>query len=206
MKNIALFFGSYNPCHNTHIKVAECVSKLDYIDEVQLVVSPQNPFKHDLADYNDRFNMCELSVENYANITVNHIERYLPLPSFTINALNELSKLNPDTKYYMIMGLDIFLDIDKWKSYKVICEKYPFLVLPRDFDIETNEKCFIYKKTELLNSNVIINKDTVFLKDFKISSLSSTKIRNSVANSEDISIFVPETVNKYIHQHNLYKI
>ena len=57
MKNVALFFGSYNPCHYTHIKIAEFISKLNYIDEVQLVVSPQNPFKHDLADYNDRYNI-----------------------------------------------------------------------------------------------------------------------------------------------------
>jgi len=205
MKNVALFFGSYNPCHNTHIKIAENISKLNYIDEVQLVVSPQNPFKHDLADYKDRCKMCGLSVEPYINITVNTVEQYLPLPSYTINALNSLSLSNPDTKYYMIMGLDIWLDIDKWKNYKVICEKYPFIVLPRDFDNETNEKCFVYKKSELLSNNVIINNDTVFLSDFKISSLSSTKIRNLIANSEDISIFVPSSVEKYIHIHNLYK-
>ena len=204
MKNVALFFGSYNPCHNTHVKIAEYISKLDYIDEVQLVVSPQNPFKHDLADYDDRCNICELSVEPYDNITVNKVEQYLPLPSYTINALNSLSYSNPDTQYYMIMGLDIWLEIDKWKDYKKICEKYPFLVLPRDFDTETNEKCFVYKKTELLSNNVIINKDTIFLSNFKISSLSSTKIRNNVANSEDISIFVTTEVENYIHKHNLY--
>jgi len=204
MKNVALFFGSYNPCHNTHVKIAEYIYKLNYIDEVQLVVSPQNPFKYDLADYLDRCNMCKLAVEDYDNISVNTVEQYLPLPSYTINALTSLSNSNPDTNYYMIMGLDIWLDIDKWKNFKVICKNYPFLVLPRDFDNETNEKCFEYKKSELLSDNVIINKDTVFLKDFKISSLSSTKIRNNVANSEDISIFVPLDVDKYIHQNNLY--
>jgi nicotinate-nucleotide adenylyltransferase len=205
MKNVALFFGSYNPCHNTHIKIADSISKLDYIDEVQLVVSPQNPFKHDLANYVDRFNICKISVESYDNITVNNIESHLTLPSYTINALNVLSNSNIDIKYYMIMGLDIFLEINKWKSYEIICEKYPFLVLPRDFDIEINKKCFEYKKNELLNNNVIINKDTVFLENFKISSLSSTKIRNCIANSENISIFVPENVEKYIQQNNLYK-
>src|ERR1035437_10042058 len=174
MKNVALFFGSYNPCHNTHVKIAEYISKLDYIDDVQLVVSPQNPFTHDLADYDDRCNMCELSVEDYDSITINKVEQYLPLPSYTINALNSLSDSNPDIKYYMIMGLDIWMDIHLWKDYKIICEKYPFLVLPRDFDTETNEKCFEYKKSELLSENVIINQDTIFLKDFKISSLSST--------------------------------
>jgi len=204
MRNVALFFGSYNPCHNTHIKIADYISKLDYIDEVQLVVSPQNPFKHDLAEYKDRCNMCELSVEDYDNITVNKVEQYLPLPSYTINALNSLSNSNPDTHYYMIMGLDIWMDIHLWKDYKIICEKYPFLVLPREFDSETNKICFDSKKDKLLCHNVIINKDTVFLSNFKISELSSTKVRNNVANSEDISIFVPSSVEKYIHQHNLY--
>lgn len=205
MKNIALYFGSFNPIHNTHLYIADYISKLDYINEVQLVISPQNPFKNDLADYDDRCNMCELATLDYNNITVNTIESTLPTPSYTINALNALSFEKPNNKYYMIMGLDIWLEIDKWKNYKEICELYPFIVLPREFDNDSNKTYFNLKKTELLNNGIIINKETKLLNTIKISSLSSTKIRNDVRNSENISIFVTEIVDKYILKHKLYK-
>lgn len=207
MKNIALYFGSFNPIHNVHLYIADFVSKLDYIDEVQLVVSPQNPFKSDLADYKNRCDMCELSVSNYDNITVNTIESTLPTPSYTINALNTLSYNNPDNKYYMIMGLDIWLQIDKWKNFKTICEKYPFIVLPRDNDKEINRKQFYIKNMELISSipDIYINSETKFVDDVIISSLSSTKIRNCVKCSEIISTFVPLSVEKYIKENNLYK-
>jgi len=205
MKNIALYFGSFNPIHNTHLYIADYISSLDYIDEVQFVVSPQNPFKHDLANYEDRCKMCEIAVSDYDNITVNTIESKLPVPSYTINALNALKNENVDTNYYMIMGLDIWQEFDKWKDYKLICEQYPFIVLPRDFNKESNIEQFKVKRLELLNEGVIIHKETILLTDIKISSLSSTKIRNDIRNSKNISTFVPGFVDTYILEHNLYK-
>ena len=45
MKKIGLFFGTFNPIHNGHLKVANYFLEKDHLDEVWLVVSPQSPFK-----------------------------------------------------------------------------------------------------------------------------------------------------------------
>ena len=46
MKRVALFFGSFNPIHNGHIHIAHEVLNQKKVDEVQFVLSPQNPFKN----------------------------------------------------------------------------------------------------------------------------------------------------------------
>ena len=45
MKKVGLFFGTFNPIHNGHLKVANYFVEKVELEEVWLVVSPQNPFK-----------------------------------------------------------------------------------------------------------------------------------------------------------------
>ena len=44
---VGLFFGSFNPLHNGHFKIAEYLLDAGYCTEVWFVVSPQNPWKVD---------------------------------------------------------------------------------------------------------------------------------------------------------------
>ena len=42
---IGLYFGSFNPIHNGHLIIASHFLNETDLDEVWMVVSPQNPFK-----------------------------------------------------------------------------------------------------------------------------------------------------------------
>jgi len=65
MKNIGLFFGSFNPIHLGHLAVAEFFAQNTSLDEVWLVVSPQSPFKekNTLMENHHRLAMAELAIE-----------------------------------------------------------------------------------------------------------------------------------------------
>ena len=45
MQKIGLFFGSFNPIHNGHLILANHFAEYTDMDEVWMVVTPQNPFK-----------------------------------------------------------------------------------------------------------------------------------------------------------------
>ena len=45
MKKVGLFFGTFNPIHNGHLKVANYFVEKVELEEVWLVLSPQSPFK-----------------------------------------------------------------------------------------------------------------------------------------------------------------
>ena len=56
-KHIGLFFGSFNPVHIGHLIIANHMANETDLDQVWIVVSPQNPFKDkkSLAKDRDRY-------------------------------------------------------------------------------------------------------------------------------------------------------
>ena len=66
MKNVGLFFGSFNPIHFGHLAVAEFFNQQTELEEVWMVISPQSPFKNqdELMENHHRLAMVELAIEN----------------------------------------------------------------------------------------------------------------------------------------------
>ena len=62
---IGLFFGSFNPIHNGHLMVASYVANHSDLNQVWLVVSPQNPQKpqSSLLNEYDRLHLAKIGVE-----------------------------------------------------------------------------------------------------------------------------------------------
>ena len=83
MIRTGIYGGSFNPIHNGHIAIAKAMLSLGAIDEVWLMVSPQNPLKQaaDLLDDNLRLDMTRHAVEGIKGIKVSDYEFRLPRPS-----------------------------------------------------------------------------------------------------------------------------
>ena len=72
MKQVGLFFGTFNPFHNGHLFMANyCLNECD-IDEVWIIVSPQNPLKKNLEilDIYERIKIIDKSISSKENIKV----------------------------------------------------------------------------------------------------------------------------------------
>jgi nicotinate-nucleotide adenylyltransferase len=118
-RQIGLFFGSFNPIHNGHLMLANYIVEYTDLDSIWFVVSPQNPFKDkdSLLDDNHRLEMLKMAIQNDERFEVCDIEFDMPKPSYTIDTLNRLSELHPDTEFYLICGMD---NLNKFKSGKTI--------------------------------------------------------------------------------------
>ena len=59
MKKIktGIYGGSFNPIHNGHIAIARKMIELAGLDEVWLMVSPQNPLKHSVDLLNEQLRL-----------------------------------------------------------------------------------------------------------------------------------------------------
>ncbi len=89
MIRTGIFGGSFNPIHKGHISLAQQLRKRAGLDEVWLMVSPQNPLKQsaDLLDDNLRMEMARLALEGVEGIVASDYEMHLPKPSYTWNTL-----------------------------------------------------------------------------------------------------------------------
>lgn len=190
MKNVVLYFGSFNPIHTAHLAIASHMTTL--ADEVWLVLSPHNPLKDGatLASENHRLQMAidaVQSINHSEKIRICKIEFVLPRPSYTFKTLRALREAHPYNLFSMVMGTDNLQEIEQWKNYKEILEQTKIYVYPREGYTITPEKYTDYNITYLEN---VVTMPT-----------SSTKIRTSPQHLTDV---LPIT-KEYITKHNLYE-
>ena len=79
-KTIGIFGGSFNPIHTGHIALARQLRQAGGLDEVWLMVSPQNPLKQgssDLFDDRLRYAMARLALHGEEGIVASDYELHL---------------------------------------------------------------------------------------------------------------------------------
>ncbi|MBP5365136.1 MAG: nicotinate-nucleotide adenylyltransferase [Bacteroidales bacterium] len=191
MREIGLFFGSFNPIHNGHLMLAQYVRNFCGIDEVWFVVSPQNPFKKisDLADESHRLTMAELAIGNDNRMQACDIEVNLPKPSYTVRTLEKLREMYPDDRFTLIMGGDNIIGFDKWREYEKIIEHHRIVVYPRPH-------CDVVVKIEGANIEYV---------DAPLLDISSTALRQWISQGKSIRHYTPDNVIEYIDSKGLYK-
>lgn len=188
---IGLFFGSFNPVHCGHLMIANYIVEYSDLDALWFVVSPQNPHKDkkSLLDGYHRRDMLEMAVKNDSRFEVCDIEFYMPKPSYTIDTLARLSERYPNTDFYLICGMDNLASFKKWKNYQVILDNYHLMVYPR----------------KNYDGGELVNHESVQIVDAPEIEISSTFIRNAVAQNKDVRYFMPEISYKYMIDMNFYK-
>ena len=193
MKNVLLYFGSFNPVHRGHIALAEYAIEKGLCDEVVLVVSPQNPLKKTdgLAPEMDRFEMAEIAcaASKYpAQIKPSVVEFLLPKPSYTIDTLRYLTESHgSEMRFSLLMGSDLIGQLNRWKEYEEILNNYPVYVYPR-----RGERADRY-----------LDRITL-LEDAPLQDYSSTAIREMLQRGDDVSSALQPGVAAYIRKKNLW--
>ena len=133
---IGIFSGSFNPIHLGHTRLAAFIRQQAGLDEVWLMVSPNNPLKaaSGLMDEKLRYHLAELATAELEGIRPSDFELHLPRPSYTINTLEQLTAAYPQHQFSLIIGSDNMAIFHKWKDWQRILALYPIIVYPREGD------------------------------------------------------------------------
>ena len=139
-KKIGIYGGTFNPIHVGHIQIARTMTERGIVDEVWMMISPLNPFKQgstDILPDNMRLALTEKALEGEDRIVASDYEFHLPLPSYTWNTLQNLSRDYPDCDFTLVIGADNWASFDRWSHPEEIIENYKIAVYPRrDYDID----------------------------------------------------------------------
>ena len=177
---IGIFGGSFNPIHNGHIALCKAFLAQCNLDEVWLMVSPQNPLKINTAllDDEQRFRLAQKAIENEAGIKACDYEFHLPRPSYTWNTLQSLTNDYPHCRFTLLIGGDNWACFDRWYRSEDILSNYQIAIYPRSGSkIDAKQ----------LPPNVSLINTPLF-------DISSTEIRQRVAAGQTISGMVPESI------------
>jgi len=191
-KKIGIYSGSFNPIHLGHQKLATYLIEHHYVDEVWFVVSPCSPLKtqSEMLDQYIRLDMLMLAIQDQSHFKVSDVEFTMPVPSYTIDTLHVLTFQYPDLNFSLIIGSDNALVFNQWKNHEQILAEYPVLVYPRlEYDFEKiSEK---YPRMQLLPTPYY--------------DISSTKIRDFIAQKKDVTPWLHPSVYQFIIENNLYQ-
>ena len=192
MLRTGIFGGSFNPIHNGHISLARQLREKAALDEVWLMVSPQNPLKKadDLLDDDLRMKMARMAVEGVEGIIASDYEMHLPKPSYTWNTLQALSNDYPDREFVLLMGGDNWSLFDRWFHHEDILRNYEIVVYPRRGSGMTDK---------------MLGAPSPRIVEAELLDISSTEIRQRIKDGKGIRRMVPKAVADFIMENSLYE-
>jgi nicotinate-nucleotide adenylyltransferase len=189
-KHIGLFFGSFNPVHIGHLIIANHMANETDLDQVWMVVSPQNPFKDkkSLAKDRDRYNLVHLAIGDNPKLSVSDIEFSMPKPSYTIDTLTYLKEKYPNKIFYLIMGGDNVPTLPKWKNSEFLIENY---------------KIYVYKRPGY-DLGPLASHPNITSVEAPLLDISSTHIRQLIKERKSIQYLVPDAARLEIERSSIY--
>ena len=179
---IGIYGGSFNPIHFGHTGLAQWVVNNTDLDEVWLMVSPNNPLKDAsiLADEQKRLAAAKETIgdgrlASGKRIIVSDFEFTLPRPNYTANTLRELQKQYPQHEFTLIIGEDNLEIFPKWREYTYLLENFRILVYPRKGSGKSIEQMM----QELETAHI---KEVQLLANAPYFEISSTELRKNLHN------------------------
>lgn len=196
---IGILGGTFNPIHYGHLLHAENIRTRKKLDKIIFVPSKNPPHKMDMKipSFNIRKTMVEIAIKSNPFFLMSEIESHRLGPSYTVDTLAELKSMQAEDEFYLILGADSILSIETWKDYEDILTSIKVLVIDRYKDrIQDLDKNILkYKK----NYGDNIEKVQAPLID-----ISSTDIRDRIKKGLSIKYYLPEDVENYIYENQLY--
>lgn len=218
---LGLFGGTFDPIHIGHLRAALEVKQGFGLDRIVFIPAALPPHKKgdQVADAADRLKMVELGVGVYSGFCVSDAELQRSGPSYSIDTINHFkTSSDQDSEILFISGLDAFLEIDTWKSYRDLMQQIAFIVIARpmfdcsdassrwkrledfiktkisaDYSFSESSACFFHSGSKPIYAFDVTSLD-----------ISSTRIRELVKTGQPITYLVPESVEDYVKSRGLY--
>lgn len=189
--------GTLDPVHNGHLQIAQAVRAACGLDGVLLLPAGDPPHKQRETDRFDRLAMAQLAAQSQPGMTVSDIEVMREGTTFTVDTLTQLHTQQPDVEWVYIIGADTVRVLDKWRNFGTVAGLCEFAAVGRP-GIDRDE---LLRSVHVLGKNYGVK---VHLLDVTGPDISSTDVRNAVAEGRDICGLVPPSVADYIRSKGLY--
>ena len=182
---LGILGGSFDPVHHGHLILARAALEELKLDRVLFVLASMSPHKTNakISTPDDRMNMLRLAIADEPNFEASDIELDRPAPSYTVDTLRELSRLQPDAELVLLIGADNVEKFPTWREPDEIARLARIAVLDRGGVNSPHSWPVVRRSVDI----------------------SSTDIRQRVSAGLSIRYLTPDAVCDYIRRQGLYR-
>ncbi len=202
-KTMGIYGGTFSPPHLGHVNAG--LSFLRQLDLDRLMIMPARipPHKPDGGiDPIHRLRMTELAFtdapEYGEKLFVSDFEITRKEVSYTVNTLRHFAE--EGYKLYFLCGTDMFLSLDRWREPESIFALCTIAYVRREDEDDSVTQQIEEAKSRYLTK---FNAECVEIRTQPIE-VSSSEIRELLAEGKDASHLIPLAVNSYIRAQGLY--
>ena len=200
MKRYGMMGGTFNPIHLAHLYIAYEAKEVLELDKVIFMVAGNPPHKKEspVIDSKYRNDMVKKAIEGYEGFEISDYEIKKNGYSYTYETLQYLKSLDDVSEVFFISGSVSLLYIEMWRNTVLVLKNCTFVAFNRG---EYNKDILELQKSKLeekYNAKII-------LLDVANIDISSSMIRERIAEGRRVDFFLPEGVMKYISENNLYR-
>ena len=202
MMRYGIYGGSFNPVHWGHLLLAETCLREANLDRVIFVPSGISPHKTKQGQLPGavRAEMLELALAGYNEFLVDHFEINREGTSYTVETIRHFRETLLDAELFLLVGADMYYDLPHWYEASEILK----IVIPVGVyrpgepppHVEVFQEMLPPERLELFRRHI-----------FKMPQIeiSSSMIRDNVAEGKSARFLTPRAVESYIESHQLYR-
>lgn len=210
-QKIGILGGTFDPVHKGHLAVARSVLDRYQLDRILFIPAFSPPHKDkELTSFAHRVAMLEVCLEHTGRMSVSILEAERNAPSYTVETLHELHQRMESSTFYLIMGADMFVELELWYRYSELFQLATIIVaarpgisldkvmdqaalLPGDFKYDPEQQ----KWTRSDGAEIFYYTDIA-------EPVSSSEIRSRLLLDKPVAEFLSTPVRDYIRENGLY--
>lgn len=211
-QRLGVLGGTFDPIHFGHLDAAEAARTALSLDEVLFIPShdpPHRPIDPHATAF-QRFALVSLAINGKRGYRASDMELVREGSSYTADTLRALHRDGwQASQIFFILGSDAFAEIATWREFPDVLDGSHFVVIARPgTSIET-----ALDRTPALRSRArrpgsgsieTIGRTAIHLVEAHTRDVSSTAIRQRLAEGRTIDDLVPGSVARHIAAHHLY--
>ena len=200
---IGIMGGTFDPIHIGHLLLGEFAYEDFGLDEIWFLPNGNPPHKETgeadkEAALTHRVEMVRRAVCDVPYFRLNLAEADTKKHSYTYSTMRKFVREYPEDEFFFILGADSLFSIEQWKFFREIFPTCTILAAMRDDKDAEEMKRQIRYLENTYNARIK-------LLQAPLVEISSTTIRNRIAENRSVRYMIPDIVERYIKEHNLYR-
>jgi nicotinate-nucleotide adenylyltransferase len=199
LRRIGVIGGTFDPIHYAHLAAAEEARVRMDLERVFFAVAKVSPHKLDeeATPVEHRLAMVGLAIASNPHFAISRVDVDRPGPSYTVDTISLLQQQwGEDTEIFFIMGRDSLMELPTWHQPQRLAQSCRLVVVPRPrFDVDLAQ----------LEASLPGISSRLDILDMPGMDISSTELQQRVRDGLPIKYQVPEEVERYINDHELYR-